>query len=132
MADVNDNQFLRGKPSTRLFAPPGGTSSICFGDGIHQLNIILFLKCTIYNNIFIYLYFSDITTNPTVNVVKPSCDDINMVKVTAGAPTNTPSVEEVVPKRHQQDPVEGSCATHNRSCVRVRQPPGGGSSIVFG
>eukprot|EP00919_Chromeraceae_sp_WS-2016_P081167 GHVR01191752.1.p1 GENE.GHVR01191752.1~~GHVR01191752.1.p1 ORF type:complete len:107 (+),score=25.73 GHVR01191752.1:72-392(+) len=106
MADVNDNQFLRGKPSTRLFAPPGGTSSICFGD--------------------------DITTNPTVNVVKPSCDDINMVKVTAGAPTNTPSVEEVVPKRHQQDPVEGSCATHNRSCVRVRQPPGGGSSIVFG
>uniref|UniRef100_A0A0G4HDM5 Uncharacterized protein n=1 Tax=Chromera velia CCMP2878 TaxID=1169474 RepID=A0A0G4HDM5_9ALVE len=114
MADVADNQFVRGKPSTRLFAPPGGNTSISFGD-----------------------------EQPAAATAKPTFK--GKEGETGGAPTEEVQQQRPNPAPVQEKPAEvagkpaGSMpssetttAQAEKSSVRVRQPPGGGSSIVFG
>eukprot|EP00386_Alphamonas_edax_P010612 GDKI01034120.1.p3 GENE.GDKI01034120.1~~GDKI01034120.1.p3 ORF type:complete len:110 (+),score=44.46 GDKI01034120.1:85-414(+) len=108
--DVRDNQFARGKPSTRLFAPPGGSSnmaSLISGGAVPYAETKLVQKN-------------------------------NQQMSSGGAPWATDSapspVKKAAPVMEKKDIISHSPEkkVDAKTSVRVRQPPGGSSTIFFG
>lgn len=101
--DVGDNQFLKGRSSTRLHAPPGGNTSICFGSDI-----------------------------PLATHARPDFHGNRSSQIQQAPVVQLPAE---VPKSTDRTPVNDSNNYKKRdvqTSVRVRQPPGGSSSIFIG
>ena len=106
------------RSSTRLHAPPGGKTSICFGD---------------YDSSQLYSSKSTPKPNQHQTALKPSMSDL-LSSRSSEEEEDVDDVKKVVLKStsSQMDSIFSSENEAPKPNTRVRQAPGGKSSLVLG
>lgn len=114
MVDSPDSQLWRERPSTRVSAAPGGASTICLGSDLPDM------KPTAVTQ----------KANACASSAALPEDAAPTDGTTTGDRTPTGSPTSECDKQHEKTAT--SEPTAHRASVRIRQPPGGASSITLG